>query len=244
MVYENDMQGLRFALEEEMNQDPQRSGGLCELARIGMMDSAYFEPLDDLLDRGAALVVIELDTDLDSRSEHIVGVRCHGRPLSALQLLHRSPLLSNQLSELQVAELYRVYMSQGSYTILTSTKVTFFYSVSYFVREPGQPTSPEMQKVKIRTGDVIELENGPTDFGRVSAVMVHERMVFLVVSWILPTRRVHPRLKLPEFKDAPLFSHPAFQPLTLVARPSLINRVHFAKLDGKVYLNTWVFNVV
>ena len=260
MSYENDMQGLRFALEEEMDQDPQRSGGLCELARIGMMESVYFDPSDDLLGRGVTLVNLNLDTDFSSGDERIVGVRCPVRPLSALQLSRRSPLLSSQLSKSQLTELYNIRVKLGNRIVLTSTKVTFFDSVSYFVRRHPEQSSvvsgsssnnrTMIQKIKIRTGDIIELGNAPavsshdSQFGRVLVVMVHEQMVFLIVSWILPTQRVHPRLRLREFEEMPLFYYPAFQPLTLVDHPSLINSTHFARLDGKVYMNTYIFSIV
>ena len=107
-----------------------------------------------------------------------------------------------------------------------------------------------MQKIVIKVDDIIEFLDPSLDsfdgrgFGRVTAVMVHERMVFLIITWIIPTGRTHPWLPLHEFKEVLLFHFAAFHPLTIIDHPRFVNRAYFAELDGKLYLNSWVFDMV
>ena len=49
------MHGLRFALETEMKNEPELDDGLCELARLGLFDSVYFEASADPSVRGLDL---------------------------------------------------------------------------------------------------------------------------------------------------------------------------------------------
>ena len=74
-------------------------------------------------------------------------------------------------------------------------------------------------------------------FGRVMGVMVHDQMTFLVLSWIVHTGRVHPKLNLHEFIEAPLFQYPPFKPLTILDHQRFVNKVYFAKLESRLYLN-------
>ena len=185
---------------------------------------------------------------------------CHGRPWSASKLASSHPHLPrNRLSDAQLAELHKAYEASGTLHLLTNRKVSYYDAVSYIVRDRAQSsaesdddngTRVEARKVKIKADDVIEFLDASPDsfygrgFGRVAAVMVHERMVFLVITWITTTGRTHPRLPLHEFKEVPLFHFAAFHPLAIVDHPRFVNRAHFAKLDGKLYLNDWVFDMV
>src|SRR4051812_13684076 len=62
--------------------------------------------------------------------------------------------------------------------------------------------STGMQKIVIKVEDIIEFLDPSMDsfdgqgFGRVTAIMVHEWMVFLVIVWIIPTGQTHPWLPL------------------------------------------------
>lgn len=247
MVYQQELNGLRFAFEDELEDNPNRDNGLCELARLGLLDSSYFESSADLLARGLDLDN-QVKTNFLSGSSHIFKVTCHGH--------HRQATLSDA----QLIELYKAYEPLGTKSMQTNRRVSYYSKVHYIIRD--QPTTEndmldsddrvclEMRKVTIKADDVIEFLDPSADsfygqgFGRVASVMVHERIVFLVITWIIPTGRTHPQLPLHEFKEVPLFHFAAFHPLTIISHPRFVNRVYFAKLDGKLYLNDWVFDMV
>ena len=258
MEYQREMHGLQFAFEKEMEDDPNRNDGLCELARLGLLNSTYFESSTELLARGLDLEN-QIETDFLSGNSNFLRVTCHGRPWSASELASSHPHLPrNCLSDVQLTELQKAYEASGTLCLLTNHKVSYYNAVSYIVRDRKQSTAEsngngmcvEAQKVKIKVGDVIEfLDTSPDSFhghgfGRVAAVMVHERMVFLTITWIITTGRTHPRLPLREFKEVPLFYFAAFHPLMIIDHPRFVNRTYFAKLDGKLYLNDWVFDMV
>jgi len=250
MTYQNDMQSLRFALQMEMNQG---NGGLCELMRLGFFDSAYFESSDELLAWGLDMN-INCKTDFISGDKNFIRVICYGHPWTATQI-SAHPHLS---SDVQFAELYKAYESLGFRAILTNNKVTYYTRVSYLVRGNSQSTSMdeendnnmEIRKVTIKAGDIVEFVDTAIDsfqgrgFGRVIAIMIHEKMVFLVINWIVSTGRQHPRLHLHEFLEAPFFRYAPFQPLTIIDHPRFVNHAHFTRLNGKLYLNEWIFEMV
>ena len=142
-----------------------------------------------------------------------------------------------------------------------SRRVSYYGSVSYFVRDHEKPSAEdndavdaddgvriEVRKVKIKAGDIIEFLDaslGSFNGGRVVAIMAHERTAFLVITWIIPTGNVHDRLHLHEFEEVPLFHFASFHPLMIVDHQRFVNHAHsFAKLQGKLYLNDWVFEMV
>jgi hypothetical protein len=261
MTYQNDMHALRFTLEMAMEENSQ-GNYLCELARLGLFDSTYFETSEDLLARGLGFSE-ESVTTFHSGDDNFFGIRCHGRPWSASRISSSHPHLPrNRLSDIQLAELFKAYETLGSRAVLTNNKVSFYHAVSYLVRGRASATvdegkeaennsgNEEIRKVKIKSGDIIEFVDSSLDsfngrgFGQVVAVMVHETMVFLVIKWIITTGKTHPRLHLHEFKETPLFYFAAFHPLSIVDHPRFVNRAHFGKLDGNLYLNEWVFEMV
>jgi hypothetical protein len=249
MEYQQELHGLRFALEAELedSHNLNRNDGFCELLRLGLLDSSYFESPADLLARGIDLGT-QIETDFLGGSLHILKATCHG---------HRQQAT---LSNAQLIELYKAYEPLGIKSMQTNHRVSYYDKVHYIIRD--QPTTEnedtldrnsgvcEMRKIKIKADDVIEFLDPSPDsfygrgFGRIISVMVHERMVFLVITWIIPTGQTHPQLPLHEFKEVPLFHYAAFHPLTIVDHPRFVNRVYFAKLDGKLYLNDWVFDIV
>src|SRR4051812_17890198 len=78
----------------------------------------------------------------------------------------------------------------------------------------------------------------------VLCIMVHESVAFLVIRWVIAAGAAHPHLRLPEFMEAPLFHYATFHPLLLVDHPHFMNSVFFASLEGRLYLNKWIFKVV
>jgi hypothetical protein len=116
--------------------------------------------------------------------------------------------------DIQLIELRKVYKILGTQSMQTNHKVSFYNKVSYIIRDHAQLTDEnegiiqghaqlttgnddgiclEMQKVVIKTGDIIEfLDTSPDSFhgqgfGRVAAIMVHEWTVFLIIIWITAT---------------------------------------------------------
>ena len=263
MEYQRDMHRLRFALEMEIEHDLNNSNGLCELARLGLFNSAYFEPLDDLLARGLDIHQHCSEKGWVSGDEDFFGIKCHGHPWPASLLASAHPdLPRNRLTAVQLVELYRAYETLGCHTVITNPKVCFYGSITYFVRGRAEATPEakdvdgvdvgdrEIRKVAIKAGDVAEfVDNSPDSFhgrgfGRVAAIMVHERTPFLVLTWIVPTGRVHPRLGIHEFAEKPLFYFAPFHPLTIVDHPRFVNRSYFTKLNGMIYLYEYVFDMV
>lgn len=274
MGYQRELHGLRFAFEAELEENPNRDDGLCELARLGLLDSSYFESSADLLARGLDLDN-QIETDFLSGSSHIFKITCHSRlQWAALRCPH---LPHGYLSDIQLIELHKAYEASGTQSIQTNHKVTYYNKVSYIIQDRAQLMTKnrditqdheqlmtesddmpddndekrlEMWKVIIKVDDVIEFLDASPDsfrgrgFGRVAAIMVHERMVFLVITWIIATGRMHPHLPLYEFEEVPLFRFAAFHPLTIIDHPRFVNHTYFAKLDGKLYLNDWVFDMV
>ena len=157
-------------------------------------------------------------------------------------------------------------MGRSGFSIypITNPKVHFYGSVSYFVRGRAEQTlairpqdlgndnldDVEIRKLKVRAGDIVEFvytsDNSliKRGFCRVVAIMTHEKMTFLVISWIIPTGRVHPSLALEEFQETPLFTFTPFHPLTILDHPRFVNHTHFTKLNGKLYRNSWIFDMV
>jgi hypothetical protein len=259
MRYQNDMQGIRFALEAAIEQDPNINTGLCALARLGLFNTEYFESVKGLRARGLEdPVENHLSIDFKSGVDNFYEVQCHGRPLPLIKLTTYPYLLRNNLSSSQLTDLYKAYGILGSCAVLTNNNVTFYNSVSYMVksvsgvagqdREDGSST--KVFKVKIKAGDVLEFVDNSADsfegrgFGRVIAVMVHERTAFLVITWIVPTGCRHPRLHLHEFLEVPFFQFAPFQPLSIIDHQRFVNGAHFATLDSKMYLNEWIFEMV
>ena len=254
-MHQNDMQSLRFAFQREIDDNNRGNSGLCELARLGLFESAYFESSDDLLSQGLDIENND-QTDFTSGDENFFRVICHGHPWSASQVSSHPYLSTN----VQIAELYKAYESLGSRAILTNNRVSYYTGVSYLVRGNVQSAFMDeaddsgmnlgIRRVIIKAGDVVEFVDTSIDsfhgrgFGRVVAIMAHEKTVFLVISWIVSTRRQHPRLSLYEFSEAPFFRYAPIQPLSIVDHPHFVNHAHFTNLNGKLYLNEWVFEMV
>lgn len=268
MVHENMMQGLRFLAEGGHDQDGKCRGGLVELVAVGLFESVYFEPRTDALARGKGTLDLTAGSErLTSGDKNFIGVEVRGGPWSAARVSSVDAALPfNRLSDIQMGELFKAYESIGISALQTNSKVSFFSHVSYWVRgrpsidsvdqadhrlQTGEDASKsEYRKVEVSAGDVVEFVDDSSDsfrgrgFGRVVCAMLHERTVFIVTRWIVSTGGVHARLGLPEFRDTQLFYYAAFQPLSIVDHPRFVNSVFFALLDGRLYLNEWVFKAV
>lgn len=151
MEYQRELHGLRFALETELEDDPHRDDGLCELSRLGLLDSSYFETSADLLMRGVDLED-QVETEFHSGSSHIIKVACHGhRRWAAISCPY---LPRGYLSDIQLVELYKAYEALGTQSIQSNRKISYYNKVSYIVRDSAQSTNG--------TEDTIQGHTRPT----------------------------------------------------------------------------------
>lgn len=268
MVYENDMQALRFMGEKIQNNSKMLDSEIVELFSADLFKSVYLESREELLGQGRILYKIESPSNATSGNDDFVGVQIHGDPLSMAHMM-KYGLLSNHLDKKQMGELFKAYESIGIHQILTNSTVKFFTSITYWVRGRAtvglqeddydgsndgsshlQPSDSEYRHVRVTAGDIVELlDDSPEGyygrgFARVVSIMRHEEMAFFVLIWLIPTGRVHPRLKLPEFKETSLFEYAAFHPLSVVDHPRFVNKAYFMSLEGSYWLNLWVFDMV
>jgi hypothetical protein len=271
MVYENDMQALRFLGENIRDQHEMQNSELAELFSAGFFGSLYLESHEELFARGCLSGMRKLESNAASGDDDFVGVQVHGEPLNMARVTALMPgLQGNRLNDKQMGELFKVYDSIGIHQIQTNPAVTFFGSVTYWVR--GRASTPQIgedgnqdnngkmrcpdshdgehRRVRVSTGDIVEFLDDSSEayygrgFARISGIMAHEDMVFFVLTWLISTGRIHPRLQLPEFREMALFEYAAFHPLSIVDHSRFVNNVHFISLEGSLWLDSWVFQMV
>jgi hypothetical protein len=73
--------------------------------------------------------------------------------------------------------------------------------------------------------------------------MQHERPVFFVVNWLVPTGQCHPRFDLPEYVEERLFVYAGFFSLKTVDHLRFVNQVVFHDAGNNRFVrNDWTFN--
>lgn len=242
IIYENDMQALRF-LAEKIHSPSGASSSLRRLFSSRIFRSSYFESNDC---RTSIADLPESRANAVSGDSNFISIHVEGRPWSSARVAS-SGLPVNCLSDHQVAELIKAYESIGIQKIYLTPDVRFYTRINYWVRGNTR-TDTTYQHVKVAVGDIVECIVDTPDIGhefaRVVGIMVHEKTVFFVLVWFALTGRVHSRLKLTEFIETALFEYTAFHPISIIDHPRFINRVHFTSLEGSIWLNKWVFCMV
>ena len=243
--YESVMQSLRFVAAgwQDLQFPAVVGSGLRELFQSGVFESSYIES-------DCEPWKPEKDEDSLICDEDVTNIRLHGRKLTQAQV-HQQGLPPSPLSLPQVGELGDAYKEQGDATLKLSNKVSYFNGVSYRILAAdicdgrGIWKETGWVKVTVRVDDVLEVlsEIDGRSFVKVLGIMLHERSVFLVVKWLMPTGQHHPRFYLPEYVEEPLFAHAAFFSLKTIDHPRFVNQTFFHDLgNGKLIRNDWIFN--
>lgn len=242
IIYENDMQALRFMAERIYSSDGAPISIWHKLFSGGIFRSSYFESTEQRQSRANAL----------SGDSDFTNVYVKGRPWSSARTASSVPgFPASHLNDYQMTELAKAYEALGIRELNLNPAVKFYSRISYRVRgttDTAVSSDTTYQHIKVTVGDIVECAVDAPDagreFARVVGIMVHEKMAFFVLTWFASTGRLHPRLKLAEFKETTLYNYTAFHPISIVDHPRFINRVHFTSLEGSIWLNEWVFFMV
>jgi hypothetical protein len=124
MVYENDMQALRFLGENIRDQHEMQNSELAELFSAGFFRSLYLESHEELFARGCLSGMRKLESNAASGDDDFVGVQVHGEPLNMARVTALMPgLQGNRLNYKQMGELFKVYDSIGIHQIQPSNSL-------------------------------------------------------------------------------------------------------------------------
>ena len=251
-VFENVMQAIRFTAEgaPDLRYPSGIGSGIRELLDLGLFSSVYTtSPHVSLTSQAISQAD---DNEPLQCNESVTDISLAGRKWTSERIAHQG-LPESPLSDEQMGELAEAYQEQGNEALKTKRRVTYHDAVAYTIQgadtldSRGQWKDAELVRIRIRVGDTLEVLDvtGTFSYVKVLGIMCHERSVFLVVVWLLPTARTHPRLHLPEYRQTALFEYAGFFSLTTVDHPRYINRAFFQTCaDGKLVRNEWIFHVV
>ena len=151
----------------------------------------------------------------------------------------------------------KAYEDAGVKILVTAhqNRVHYYPGVSYCIcSKPRLPNNTDTSEqdittIVIKAGNIVEFasDHAPEGraFGRVIGIMQHQSYVFLVIRQISEKKGpLHPHLGLREFIEQPLFQNSCFRPLMIVNEQRFVDGVYFQELDGKLFLNPWIFPVV
>jgi hypothetical protein len=245
IVFESVMQAIRFTAEgaPDLRYSEEIGGGTRELLDLGLFDSEYIT-----LPRESPT---QADDDGPLKcNESVTNISLAGRKWTSEQIRRQG--LPELLSDEQMGELAEAYHEQGVETLMTVRKVTYHDTVVYTILgadtrdSRGRLQEAKSVRIRVRVGDILEVLDvtGVFSYVKVIGIMHHEHSVFLVVVWLVPTGRTHPRLHLPEYKQHVLFEYAGFFSLTTVDHPQYVNGASFQACDGKLVRNEWIFHVV
>ena len=245
-AYESTMEALRFIAAGW--QDTEFSGagdGMRSLINSGIFKSFYVE-------YNSRLWEAKNDKEEDSLicDKTVMGIRLHGSKWSSSRV-HQQGLPLSPLTGEQIGELGDAYKEQSDMALKLSHNISYFNGVSYWIlaadicdgRDIWNETG--WVKVMVCVGDVLEVLTDAygQQFVKVRGVMLHERSVFLVVTWLVTTGQDHPRFNLPEYVEEQLFAYAAFFSLKTVDHPRFVNRTVFHDFGNSRFVrNDWIFN--
>jgi hypothetical protein len=244
--YESAMQALRFvAIGQQDIRFPASPGsGIKDLINSGIFQSSYIQhngrPWEPKNDKEDSLVC----------DENVMGIRLHGSKWSSSRV-HQQGLPPSPLTGPQIGELGDAYKEQGDVVLKLSYNISYFNGVSYWILAAdicdgrGIWNETGWVKVTVCVGDVLEVLYDVDDraFVKVRGIMQHERSVFFVVNWLVPTGQCHPRFDLPEYVEERLFVYAGFFSLKTVDHLRFVNQVVFHDAGNNRFVrNDWTFN--
>ena len=240
-IYENDMQALRL-LAEGVHSPNGVPSSLQRLFLSGIFRSSYLESTKC---RASIPDLAKSKANAISRDSNFMSIHVKGRPWSSVHMA--SSGLANHLSSDQMTKLIKAYKSIGIQEFYLTPIVKFYTRINYWVWGNAQ-TETTYQHIKVAVSDIMECIVDTSDIGhefaQVIGIMVHEEMVFFVLTWFASTSRTHPSLKLMEYEETALFGYTTFHPISVIDHPWFINHMHFIQLEDHIWLNKWVFRMV